>query len=554
MVYGEGKLLHGLKFLDDSDDTTVPLTRILLSGNPVRVNHHYFLIRCLILYYQGLLTGSRFLDGVPALDRPNLPDTTGEEPVICHTPAPPLTSADKRIVLFIAALVGFLIPFDGSAVNIALPVMAAEYHLDAITLSWITTAYLLTSAVFLVPFGKIADIYGRKRVFLYGIVIFTAASLVMTMVPSPEMLIAIRLIQGFGGAMIFGTALAILSSIFSPGERGRALGIYIMAVYLGLTMGPFLGGILTGYLGWRSIFWVNVPLGIAACLLILWRLQGEWAECVGEKFDLKGSVLYACSLVAVMLGLSAVPDLIGVLLLGVGIMLGVIFVLYELRVPVPVLDLRLFTRNRVFAFSNLAALISYCATYAVTFLLSLDLQLTRGFSPEQAGSILIVLPAVQALLSPVAGRLSDRTDSQVLASIGIGLTAIGLFPLIFISESTPIWYLIACLIILGAGFGLFSSPNINAIMSSVERKYLGVASGMNGTVRLVGQMLSMGIVMMLFALFIGPVVITPEYFPEFIQSLRYAFLIFTVLSLIGVMASLMRGKGLPGGRGGSDVK
>ena len=466
-------------------------------------------------------------------------------PAICRTPAPPLSSTDKGIVLFIAALAGFLTPFDGSAVNIALPVMAAEFHLDAITLSWITTAYLLTSAVFLVPFGRIADIYGRKRIFLYGIAIFTGASLVMTMVSFPEMLIAIRLIQGFGGAMIFGTALAILSSVFSPGERGRALGIYIMAVYLGLTMGPFLGGILTGYLGWRSIFLVNVPLGILACLLILWRLRGEWAECQGERFDLKGSVLYACSLVAVMLGLSTVPDLKGVLLLSVGIVIGVIFVLYELRVPLPVLDLSLFTKNRVFAFSNLAALISYCATYAVTFLLSLDLQLTRGFSPEQAGGILIVLPAVQALLSPVAGRLSDRIDSQVLASIGIALTAVGMFPLVFISESTPIWYLVACLVVLGAGFGIFSSPNINAIMSSVEKRYLGVASGMNGTVRLVGQMLSMGIVMMLFSLFIGPVMITPEYFPEFLQSLHYAFLIFSLLSLVGVVASLMRGKGHP---------
>ncbi|HNJ81271.1 MAG TPA: MFS transporter, partial [Methanoregulaceae archaeon] len=370
----------------------------------------------------------------------------------------------------------------------------------------------------------------------------------------PEMLIAIRLIQGFGGAMIFGTALAILSSVFPPGERGRALGIYIMAVYLGLTMGPFLGGILTGYLGWRSIFLVNVPLGILACILILWRLRGEWAECQGERFDLKGSVLYACSLVAVMLGLSTVPDLDGVLILSVGIVIGVIFVLYELRVPLPVLDLSLFTKNRVFAFSNLAALISYCATYAVTFLLSLYLQLTRGFSPEQAGGILIVLPAVQALLSPVAGRLSDRIDSQVLASIGIALTAVGMFPLVFISEATPVWYLVACLVVLGAGFGIFSSPNINAIMSSVEKRYLGVASGMNGTVRLVGQMLSMGIVMMLFSLFIGPVMITPEYFPEFLQSLHYAFLIFSLLSLVGVVASLMRGKGLPGGRAGSDGK
>jgi EmrB/QacA subfamily drug resistance transporter len=471
--------------------------------------------------------------------------SNGEIPAICHTPPTPVTPAAKQVILFIAVLVGFLIPFDGSAVNIALPIMAAEFHLDAIALTWITTAYLLASAVFLVPFGKIADIYGRKRIFLYGIAIFTVASLVMTMVPSPELLVAVRVVQGFGGAMIFGTALAILTSVFPPGERGRAMGIYIMAVYLGLTMGPFLGGILTEHLGWRSIFLVNIPLGITACLLILWKLEGEWAECVSEEFDLKGSVLYAASLVVVILGLSLVPDPESYVLIVAGCVLGIIFALFELRVPVPVLDIRLITKNRVFAFSNLAALISYCATYAVTFLLSLDLQITRGFSPQQAGIILIVLPAVQALLSPVAGWLSDRTDSQVIASIGIGLTVAGLFPLVFISASTPIWYLIVCLMILGAGFGLFSSPNINAIMSSVDKRYLGVASGINGTMRLVGQMLSMGIVMMLFAYFIGPVMITPEYFPQFITSLQYAFLIFSVLSIFGIVASLMRGKRQP---------
>jgi EmrB/QacA subfamily drug resistance transporter len=472
-------------------------------------------------------------------------DANEEIPAICHTPPTPVTPAAKKVVLLIAVLAGFLIPFDGSAVNIALPVMAAEFNLDAITLTWITTAYLLASAVFLVPFGKIADIYGRKRVFLYGIAIFTVASLVMTIVPSPELLVAVRVVQGFGGAMIFGTALAILTAVFPPGERGRAMGIYIMAVYLGLTMGPFLGGILTQYFGWRSIFLVNIPLGVITCLLILWKLEGEWAECIGEKFDLKGSVLYAASLIVLIFGLSLVPDPASYVLIVTGCMIGIIFALFELRVPVPVLDIRLITENRVFAFSNLAALISYCATYAVTFLLSLDLQITRGLSPEQAGIILIVLPAVQALLSPVAGRLSDRKDSQVIASIGIGLTAVGLFPLIFISESTPVWYLIACLIILGAGFGLFSSPNINAIMSSVDKRYLGVASGMNGTMRLVGQIFSMGIVMMLFSLFIGPVVITPESFPQFMTSLHYAFLIFTVLSIFGVVASLMRGKRQP---------
>jgi MFS family permease len=204
--------------------------------------------------------------------------------------------------------------------------------------------------------------------------------------------------------------------------------------------------------------------------------------------------------------------------------------------------MRLLTNNRVFAFSNLAALISYSATFAVTFLLSLDLQYTKGFSPELAGLVLIIQPAIMVLLSPVAGRLSDRIDPQVVASAGMGMTALGLFMLVFLVESTPLWYMILCLVVLGIGFGLFSSPNTNAIMSAVEKRYYGVASGMNGTMRLVGQMFSMGVAMMLFAIFIGPIEITPEYYPQFITSLHYAFVIFAVLCLIGIAASLMRGK------------
>jgi MFS family permease len=211
----------------------------------------------------------------------------------------------------------------------------------------------------------------------------------------------------------------------------------------------------------------------------------------------------------------------------------------------PVLDMRLLMKNRVFAFSNLAALISYSATFAVTFLLSLDLQYTKGFSPEQAGLILIVQPAVMALVSPVAGRLSDRIDPQIVASAGMALSATGLFLLVFLVESTPVWYLLVCLVVLGAGLGMFSSPNTNAIMSSVERRYYGVASGMNGTMRLLGQMLSMGVAMMLFALLIGRVEITPEFYPQFEDSLHYAFMLFTALCICGIEASIRRGKRQP---------
>ncbi|AKB50678.1 putative transport protein [Methanosarcina barkeri str. Wiesmoor] len=466
-------------------------------------------------------------------------------PEIYNTPDAPVVGTGKQVVLFIAILSGFITPFDGSAVNIALPAIGAEFHMDAIALSWVATAYLLSSALFLVPFGKIADIYGRKKIFLYGITLFSFSSLIMTMASSSEMLIGIRVMQGIGSAMIFGTGVAIVTSVFPPGERGKALGTYITAVYIGLSVGPLLGGAMTQYLGWRSIFFVNVPIGITAILLILWKIKGEWAECRGEKFDLTGSVIYGASVVAVMYGFSVLPDFKGAALLAMGTLGVIIFALYEIRTPSPVLDISLLTKNRIFAFSNLSALINYSATYAVTFLLSLDLQYTKGFTPEHAGFILVAQPVIMAMVSPIAGRLSDRIEPRIVASAGMAFTALGLFLLIFLTETTPIWHLIITLIILGIGFGLFSSPNTNAIMSSVDKRFYGVASGMNGTMRLLGQMLSMGIAMMIFAIVIGPVEITPEYYPQFVLSLHYAFTLFTAFCILGIFASLVRGKRSP---------
>ena len=172
------------------------------------------------------------------------------------------TANARNTALFIAILAGFLTPFDLSAVNIALPSIAEEFSMDAIQMGWVSTAYLLASAVFLVPFGRIADIYGRKKVFAAGLSVFTIASLLMVVAPSAVAVILLRVLQGFGSAMIFGTAVAILTSVTAPENRGKALGIYTTAVYLGLSMGPFLGGILTDRFGWRSIFFVNVPIGI----------------------------------------------------------------------------------------------------------------------------------------------------------------------------------------------------------------------------------------------------------------------------------------------------
>ena len=449
---------------------------------------------------------------------------------------------NQRSALVVASLASFLTPFMGSAVNIALPSIGNEFAIDAVLLSWVATSYLLAAAMFLVPFGRIADIYGRKRIFMYGMIVYTVSSLLSAISPSPLLLISFRVMQGVGSAMIFGTSVAIITSVFHVGERGKALGIVVAAVYFGLSLGPFLGGFLTQHYGWRSIFLANVPLGILIIIFVLWSLKGEWAEARGEKFDVIGSIVFGLALAAVMYGFSLLPSMSGFWMILAGSLGVLTFVKWEMKVESPVLNLNLFRNNPVFAFSNLAALINYSATFAVGFLLSLYLQYVKGFSPQNAGLVLVSQPIVQAIFSPFAGKLSDKIEPRLVASIGMMLTAIGLSMFTSISEETTLMFIVLDLILLGFSFALFSSPNANAIMSSVEKPFYGVASATLGTMRLIGQMLSMGIAMLVFALYIGRVQITPEYYILFLSSAKTAFIVFSALCFIGVFASLARGK------------
>lgn len=450
-------------------------------------------------------------------------------------------ATSKGCVLLVATLASFLTPFIGSSVNIALPSIGKEFQMDAVLLGWISTSFLLSAAMFLVPFGRIADIYGRKRVFLSGISIYTLACLLSALSPSAGVLIASRVMQGIGSSMIFGTGVAILTSVFPAGERGRVLGINVASVYLGLSLGPFIGGAITEHFGWRAIFLANIPLGLLIILLVIGKIKGEWAEARGEKLDIIGSIIYGLSLMAIMYGVSQ-PFASGVALIGLGLFGAFTFLKWETKAESPLLEINLFRANRVFTFSNLAALINYSATFGVAFLLSLYLQYIKGLSPQNAGFIMVAQPIVMTVFSPFAGRLSDRMEPRIVASAGMALIAIGLSFFIFLNEKTALALIVADLALLGLGFALFSSPNTNAIMSSVSSKLYGVASGIVATMRMTGQMLSMGVVMLLFAAYIGRVPITSPCYPLFLKSVRSAFIIFSALCFAGIFASLARGK------------
>ena len=462
-------------------------------------------------------------------------------------PAPSHDRSLRRTALTVSMVSSFLTPFMASGLNVGMPLIGREFGASAVTLGWILTAYTLAAAMFLMPFGRLADLVGRKRIFALGLAVNVVGTVIGAVAPSVAVLILGRAVQGFGGAMIFGTGVAILTSVYPPGARGHALGLNTAAVYTGLSLGPVFGGFLVHAWGWRSVFWATVPVSLLALVLTLVRLEGEWADARGEGFDLKGALIFGAGLIALMYGFSRLPSLPGALLTAAGLLALIGFVLFELQAGVPLLDLRMFRHNRIFAFSNLAALFNYSATSAVAFLMSLYLQYIKGLPPQKAGLVLVAQPVVMALASPFAGRLSDRSEPRHIASLGMALSAAGLLLFSLLRPDTGFGFIVACLVCLGLGFGLFSSPNTNAIMSSVERRHLGVASASLGTMRLTGQMMSAGTTMMIFAVFMGRVPITPPVYPQFLQSARFAFAFFSALCVAGIFASLARGDRLSNG-------
>jgi EmrB/QacA subfamily drug resistance transporter len=451
-------------------------------------------------------------------------------------------AVSKNAVLLIAVMSSFLTPFTSSSINIALPSIGTGLAMDAVSLNWVATAYLLAAATFLVPFGRIADIHGRKRIFQIGIIVDIVASVLCGFSPSGEWLIIFRFLQGFGGSMIFGTSVAILTSVFPPQERGRALGFSTAAVYTGLSVGPLVGGFMTQHYTWQGIFYLNAFLGVIISAVVFFKLKGEWAGARGEKFDHTGSVLYIIAMVVLVYALSVLPALWGLGLVFLALFGFAVFLGWEARQEFPILKVEFFRNNIVFAFSNLAALINYSATAGVGFLLSLYLQYVNGFTPEHAGLILITQPVVMVICSPIAGNLSDRVEPRIVSSIGMALTTAGLLMLIFLGSGTGLIFILASLLVLGVGFGFFTSPNTNAVMSSVDRKFYGVASGTLGTMRLTGQAFSLAVVLLLFSLYIGKVQIGPGNYAPFLKTMKIAFSISAGLCFAGIFASIARGK------------
>ena len=447
----------------------------------------------------------------------------------------------QRITLIMILLNAFATPVMLSAVNVAIPFIADDLSVNAVLLCWIPMAYLMASAMFVLIFGRIADMVGRKKIFLIGTTSVIVTSLIATLVDSGITLIAVRFLQGISAAMLYATQVAIISSIFPPAKRGYAIGLTVSAIYLGLTIGPLIGGYAVDLYGWRASFVVHLPLAMIALAIGILYVKDEWLSDVRGSFDLFGAILYMLSILVLCFGVSYLPSVLSLILIFFSLFGFIFFFLFERKHIHPIFDTTLFFTNRVFTFSCLASLIIYTATFANVVQINLYLQYLKGFSATAAGMIVMCQPITMAIFSPIAGRLSDKFEPKYLSTVGMGITCCGLIMLSNLEIHSELNYLILSLVITGFGFSLFSPPNVNAIMGSVEKKFYGSATGAMATMRVIGQMFSMVLVTLIFALIIGSVDIYQENYGALEDAIRIIFSISAILCIPGLYLSMARG-------------
>ena len=445
-------------------------------------------------------------------------------------------------VVLIVSAASFLTPFMGSALNLAVPAIGREFGAPVVALNWAVGAYLLAAAALLLPLGRLADLLGRRRLFVAGAALHALATLACGAAGSVGALIALRALQGGAAAIGFATGMAILTAGTPRRRRGRVLGLNTAAVYAGLSLGPVAGALLTDRLGWRSIFLVTGAAGAVLAVAAAAVLRGEWSKPATTRFDRAGAALYAAGVVLLLVGLSTAGTLrAGRWLLAAGALTLAGFVAAQARSRAPLLRRSLFA-DPAFTFSNLAALLHYAATFAAGFLLSLYLQSVRGLDVRTAGLILLAQPVLMALLSPLAGRLSDRIEPRLVASVGMLLTGSALALFALLTAHTPVAFVLAGLALLGTGFGLFSSPNSNAVMSAVDPPDLGIASATLGTMRCLGQAGSLALVGLVLALAVGRASVEAAGATQLLGAVRASFAVMAALCALGVPASLARGK------------
>ncbi len=429
---------------------------------------------------------------------------------------------------------------DGSVANIILPVVSQDLHSDVATVEWVVTIYLLVVSGLLLSFGRLGDLRGHKSIFLLGFIFFVVGSALCGLSQAAEILIAFRALQALGAAMLFANSPAILTANFPAQQRGQALGMQGMMTYLGLTVGPSLGGWLTSTFSWHAVFFINVPIAALGLLLGALFIPRDTPAEHREQFDWAGAITFSAGLVALLLALNqgstwgwTSPAILG--LTAVALVFLAAFIILEVRVHFPMLDLSLFA-NRLFSAAAASALLNYITSNCVLFLLPFYLIEGRGLDAAQAGLILTAQPAVMVIAAPISGTLSDRIGSRAPGTVGMAIMAFGAFLLSRLSAESAMSSVIVALAIVGLGTGIFVSPNNSALLGSAPKHRQGIASGILATCRNVGMVLGVGLSGAIFTTVMGT-----EGSAALIQAADTGFIVAAGVAVLGMVTSAVRG-------------
>ncbi len=454
-----------------------------------------------------------------------------------------ITKKQQYLILFATSLGVLMNPLLASMLILALPNIGSEFLVSARDLGWMSTAYILANAVCLVPGAWVVDKCGYKKSFITGTIIVAVTCFLSIFASNYPVLLAFRIASGIGVSLLMITSLAILTRIFPKEKRGFVIGINTTMVYIGLTLGPFLGGILTETLGWKGIFLIMAPVVLLSGIMLFLCMKTEFTLPV-KKFDGVGALLYSVSMLSLMYGLSTITETGSIFLAGVGLLLFAVFIWYEQRRTNPILHVRLFFENKRFARSSYAALLNYAAVYAVTYMISLYLQSVGQLNAAEAGMIMLFQPLIQVVATPIAGKISDKVDAKYLVTFGMILTIIGLLILsgLGLSMTNVAGYIMITQVFIGLGAALFSAPNTSTIMGSVAPAEYSTASSVVSVVRQIGMLISMAVCMAAITLFVGGSdMLGPEMYVEFVEALRVSMLIGTGLAVVGLFFSWFRG-------------
>lgn len=409
---------------------------------------------------------------------------------------------NKWLILAGVAISIFMATLDGSIVNIALPVMSKTLNVTISSIQWVVTSYLLTISVLLLIWGRLADIFGRKRFFIAGYIVFTLGSLLCGLSPNLLFLVISRVIQGIGAACTMALSQGIVTTAFPPNERGRALGITGTTVAIGSLMGPSLGGILVKAFGWQSIFYINIPIGIVAIIFAYIVIPKSTERQASASFDLLGSGVFVVSISMLFTSLLLFQDRIIPTWLFIALFIcSILLIVYFLRLQIknndPLIDLSLF-KNKIFSLGLSTAYLTFIALNATILFLPFYLQSLRQFSPFTAGLIISAYPITSAVVSPISGWLSDKISYRPLTIIGLLSSCIMILVTSTFDINTSIVEIAIVMSFMGASTAIFQSPNNSSVMGSVPRKSLGVAGGISALFRNLGMVSGTTFSVMLF--------------------------------------------------------